>query len=101
MKIVKILAAFLAVCTFLGMLGCTQDPAPVVQGSCISLDAKTHILIIKNETDQKNITLDISQAKVGLTPRLGDVVRVVFRKKGEKNVALKVMNLTKQDLMRK
>jgi len=98
---IKILTALLAACALLGMMGCNQDTAPVVQGPCVSLDAKSQTLVIKNEIDQKNITLDISQAKAGLAPRPGDVIRVAFRKKGERNVALKVMNVTKQDLMRK
>ena len=101
MKSTKIIALFAAAFLLLGIAACQQDVAPVVQGPCVSIDAKAQTLVIKKEADQKEITLDISQAKVGLTPQPGDILRAAYRKKDGKNMALKVMNMTKQDLMRK
>lgn len=101
MKSAKILSICAAAILFLSLTGCQQDVAPVVQGPCVSIDAKAQTLVLKKETDQKEITLYISQAKVGLPPQAGDILRVAYRQKNGKNLALKVMNLTKQDLMRK
>lgn len=46
-------------------------------------------------------TYDLSKAKVGIHPDQGDIVRIAYRIEGERKVALKVMNVSKQDLRRK
>jgi hypothetical protein len=44
---------------------------------------------------------DLSKAKVGIHPDLNDVVRIAYNIEGDRKVAIKVMNVTKQDLRRK
>ncbi len=44
---------------------------------------------------------DLSQAKVGIVPETGDVVRIAYDIDGQRKVALKVMNVSKQDLLKK
>jgi hypothetical protein len=44
---------------------------------------------------------DLSNAKIGISPEPGDILRIAYVIEGEKNVALKVMNVSKQDIRRK
>lgn len=44
---------------------------------------------------------DVSQAKIGITPEPGDILRIAFTMEGEKKKAAKVMNVSKQDLRKK
>jgi hypothetical protein len=44
---------------------------------------------------------DLTQAKVGIPPAAGDVVRIAYDLDGERKVAVKVMNVSKQDLRKK
>lgn len=41
---------------------------------------------------------DVKNAKIGLAPEPGDILRIAYRVQGEANVALKVMNVSKQDI---
>jgi hypothetical protein len=44
---------------------------------------------------------DLAKAKVGIPPAAGDVVRIAYDLDGERKVAIKVMNVSKQDLRKK
>lgn len=44
---------------------------------------------------------DVQTAKIGLAPQPGDILRIAYRVQGEANLALKVMNVSKQDLRNK
>jgi hypothetical protein len=44
---------------------------------------------------------DSSQAKIGIRPEAGDVLRIVYILEGGSKRALKVMNVSKQDLRKK
>ncbi|HDI59294.1 MAG TPA: hypothetical protein ENF48_02875 [Desulfobacteraceae bacterium] len=44
---------------------------------------------------------DLTKAKVGIPPEAGDMVRIAYELEGERKVALKVMNVSKQDLRKK
>lgn len=44
---------------------------------------------------------DLARAKVGIPPAAGDVVRIAYDLEGERKVAIKVMNVSKQDLRKK
>jgi len=85
----------------------------VVQGKCLenNKDQKT----VKIEEYDTNFSsadpygkatgiqaiYDVSQAKVGITPEPGDILRIAFTTAGEKKMAAKVMNVSKQDLRKK
>ncbi|MFH1984248.1 MAG: hypothetical protein ABIL58_20595 [Pseudomonadota bacterium] len=44
---------------------------------------------------------DVSKAKVGITPQAGDILRIAYEEKGDVKRAVKVMNVSKQDLRKK
>ena len=44
---------------------------------------------------------DLSTAKIGIPPEPGDVLRIAYVVEGSTNKALKVMNVSKQDLRKK
>ncbi len=81
----------------------------VFQGTAISFDAGANKLVLKNSEPDKNkvpktmteVTFDTSTAKIGLAPAAGDKIRVAYDQKGDKLMAVKVMNVTKQDLRKK
>jgi hypothetical protein len=78
--------------------GASAPAAEVVQGTCLSVDNQAKTLTVQNEIDKTEVVLDLSHAKIGLKPEKGNIVRIAFRKEGNKNIALKVMNVTKQNL---
>jgi hypothetical protein len=91
----------------LTVTGCTVDPARdsrVYQGTCIALEDAGKTLKLANSQPNLNpikgesATFDVSTAKVGAPPQPGDVIRVAFLEQGGKMVALRVMNVTRQDL---
>jgi hypothetical protein len=44
---------------------------------------------------------DLSKATVGMPAQVGDVLRIAYEVKGKERMAVKVMNVSKQDLMKK
>lgn len=44
---------------------------------------------------------DVSQAKIGIPPQPGDILRIAFTLEGDTKKAAKVMNVSKQDLRKK
>lgn len=107
MKLIKltvVLSLALALC------GCLDDGGPqsrVYQGQCVVLDAANHVLKLDNPDPKLNgiespeVTFDLAGAKLGLAPQPGDTIRVAYFAQGESLKAIKVMNVTKQDLRRK
>lgn len=70
----------------------------VIQGTCLAYDEQAKTITLQNEIDQTEVVFDVSQAKIGLKPETGNLLRIAFYKEGAKFVALKVMNVTKQSL---
>ena len=76
----------------------------VYQGVCLKYSATEHILELKNTQPQLNpipgetAVFNLASAKVGLAPGPGDVIRVAYTAQGNSFLALKVMNVSKQDL---
>ena len=76
----------------------------VYQGVCMKYSATDQILELKNTQPQLNpipgetAVFNLAYAKVGLTPDPGDVIRVAYKAEGNSLVALKLMNVSKQDL---
>lgn len=88
--------------------GCIDqgDESKVYQGTCLSVEqGKT--LVLANSQPKLNpikgdqAVFNISQAKVGLAPEAGNIIRVAFFERKEGNMAIKVMNVSKQDLRKK
>lgn len=89
--------------------GCTDGArdSKVFQGVCLAMSDGGQTLKLTNHQPKLNLiktpeaSFDIAKAKVGLTPEPGNVIRVSYLEKGDRLVALKVMNITKQDLRKK
>ena len=87
--------------------------AEVVQGKCVAIDEvnKTYIIEVYDTTKSKEhphgrstnkiFVINYSKALVGKDPEVGDIIRAAYRIEGTENMAIRVMNITKQDIMRK
>ncbi|EFL51115.1 hypothetical protein DesfrDRAFT_2060 [Solidesulfovibrio fructosivorans JJ]] len=85
----------------------------VVQGKC--LESNNAQKTIKVEAYDTNFgpespygkstgiltVYDVSEAKIGIPPQPGDILRIAYTVEGEKKKAAKVMNVSKQDLRKK
>ncbi|MCB2193948.1 MAG: hypothetical protein KQI62_20405 [Deltaproteobacteria bacterium] len=99
-----ILLAALALST-----GCLNqaDESHVYQGTCLELTDNGKTLVLANSQPKLNAlkgdkaVFDIAKAKVGLAPEVGNEIRVAFISEKGRNLALKVMNVSKQDLRKK
>lgn len=109
MKSVTIAALVLAV-LFAPVLGVAAE---VAQGQC--LDYSKEAMTLKIEEYDTNFSkdapygnptgivtrFDLTTAKVGIPPEAGDVLRIAYEIREDQKVALKVMNVSKQDLRKK
>lgn len=87
--------------------------AEVSQGKCIKLDESNMLLSLEEyDTDFSPehpygkptgvISLyNLSNALMGVSPKPGDILRIAYEIKGTQRMALKVMNVSRQDLMKK
>ena len=85
----------------------------VAQGRCVQLDPASAVLVVE-EYDTNFTSADpygtptgimsefnIAHAKIGITPEPGDILRIVYTDQGGQMKAIKVMNVSKQDLRKK
>lgn len=87
--------------------------AEVAQGICKEYSEANHKLVIEeydtNFSPENKYGVptgiitefELSTAKVGLTPVEGDILRVAYVLSGNTKSAVKVMNVSKQNLMKK
>jgi len=87
--------------------------AEVAQGKCLKFDAeKKTVTIDEYDTDfakphvygkptGKESTFNVATAMIGADPNPGDILRIAYEAKGGEKIAFKVMNVTRQDIMRK
>ncbi len=87
--------------------------ADVTQGKCMTYDDQKKQLTIQEynikfskehpygEPTGQNVSFDTSQALVGITPAPGDILRIAYNKKGDMKQAVRIMNVSKQDLRKK
>lgn len=84
----------------------------VAQGECLAYNKEAKTLTLREyDTDFSkskygNPTsiereFDVSKAKIGMLPEPGDILRISYKIEGTSNIALKIMNVSKQDLMKK
>ncbi len=80
------------------LINACAPPSPVIQGKVISVAADGRSVVMADESNQGSApaTFDISNAEIGATPAVGDELRLVYRVQGGTNVALRVMNITRQ-----
>ncbi len=87
--------------------------AEVSQGKCLKFDESSMLITLEEydtEFSQEHpygrptgITsvYNASKAQIGAPPEVGDILRIAYEVKGTERVAIKVMNVTRQDLMKK
>jgi hypothetical protein len=108
-KLKKVLAALaILIMAALPALG-----AEVSQGKCVSFDQQSHTITIEEYDTQfskenpygqpTGVTsvFNVAQAMIGIPPAAGDILRLAYTVKGTEKMALKVMNVSKQDLQKK
>ena len=90
------LAAALAVVA-LAWTGCSA-PLPVVQGKVVGVSQDGSTLTVQDERapEAQPMEVSVKGAEIGAPPAVGDEIRFVYRSEGGRNVALRVMNLTRQ-----
>jgi len=92
----------------------TALAADVAQGKVVSVDTAAKTLSIEEFDTQKSPqhpygrpTGVISEYKidqktlVGIQPQNGDIVRIAFKTQGTDRIAVRIMNVSKQDLRKK
>jgi hypothetical protein len=87
--------------------------AEVAQGKCVKIEKDGTLVTIEEYDTQfskeqpygrptgKTSVYDFSKAELGVPAAVGDVLRIAFVVKGNERMAIKVMNVSKQDLMKK
>lgn len=110
MKKLTALAATLALTL---LLAASAFAAEVVQGKCLNYDTAAKTIVVEEydinfDKDFKyghptgiQSTFEVADANVGINPEPGDILRIAFNVEGTARKALKVMNVSKQDLRKK
>ena len=87
--------------------------AEVAQGKCVKVEKDGTVVTIEEYDTQfskdhpygrptgKTSAYNFSKAEIGVPAAVGDVLRIAFVVKGNEKMAVKVMNVSKQDLMKK
>lgn len=109
----KILCYALTLALGLFLAGSAMAGQVVVQGKCVSFDQAKNLLTVDEynltvtkeypygSPTGKQVTVNTADALIGITPAPGDIVRIAYEEKGKEKKALRVMNVSKQDLRKK
>ena len=110
----KTVRMMLAVVALLGLLiPAVSFAAEVTQGKCLSYDQAAKVITVEEydtNFDKENkygkptgivSEFDVSNAKIGIEPTADDILRIAYTVDGDAKKAIKVMNVSKQDLMKK
>lgn len=108
------LFGFFLALTAVFIMSSTALAADVAQGKVLSMDAATNILTIEEFDTHKSadhpygrptgVTSEYKidkQTLIGIKPQVGDVVRIAFKTQGTERIAVRIMNVSKQDLRKK
>lgn len=87
-------AAFGAVAAATLLLaGC--HPPQVVQGTVVSVDEATQVLVLRDELPPNHEhEYAIADAALNVPPAVGDVVRIAYHQVGDRRLATRVMNVS-------
>jgi hypothetical protein len=108
-KILLYLASFLVTLSLVSL----GQAAEVSQGRCIAYDRENGLISIEeydiNFTEAhryggptgKVSVFNVSNALIGIPPEVGDILRIAYNIIGAEKMALRVMNVSKQDLRKK
>jgi len=95
---------------------CLHAPAwsaDVSQGKCVSYDDANKTVIIEEydvniskenphgKPTGKQVTFSLASALMGGAPKPGDMLRIAYEEKGGKKEAVRLMNITRTDIMKK
>ncbi len=107
-------ALYTALClSLVVLLAAVASAGEVAQGKCVSFDQKGMVIVIEEYDIQFSkehpygrptgvqSSYKAADAQIGVLPQSGDILRISYVVRGKENVALKVMNVSKQDLMKK
>lgn len=98
---------------FLLLLAMPAFAGEVSQGKCLAYDkAKKECVIeaydlqITKESPYgrptgDRLTFSTGEAAIGIEPAIGDILRIAYEVRADKKFALKIMNVSKQDLRKK
>jgi hypothetical protein len=87
--------------------------AEIAQGKCLAYDQQKNTVTLDEydlnfspqhkygHSTGKESVYNLSDAKIGVLPSVGDVLRIAYEMKGDQRNAIKLMNVSKQDLMKK
>ena len=76
--------------------GCGDRPV-VIQGTVASLDEPAHTLVLRDERKpDQELVLSFGEAEINSPPRVGDLLRVAYHTREGRNLATRVMNITRQ-----
>jgi hypothetical protein len=108
------IAVFLTIIwIFLGVVAGPIPAAEVSQGKCVQFDQASNQITIETYDTQFSSqfpygqptgdeeVFDVSEAAIGIHPEPGDIRRLAWVNKSSGKSALKVMNVSKQDLRKK
>lgn len=113
MKKSNLIAFWLVFAIALGFVTSPAMAGEVSQGKCIQFDEGAKQIVIESyNTDFSKTTpygkptgeqevFDVSGAVIGIPPEPGDILRLAWVSKDSTKSALRVMNVSKQDLRKK
>jgi len=102
---VYVVGLLLAVCVALPVTA-----AEVAQGKCLTYDVQKNELTIQvydtrfskehqyGRPTGENTSFDTSGSLIGIPPAPGDIVRIAYNRKGNMRQAIRIMNVSKQDI---
>jgi hypothetical protein len=109
----RFMAPCLVIVATLFFMAGAAAAAEVSQGKCVQYDKIGKTITIEEydiqfskETPYGRPTgtlsvYDVTNAQIGVQPEPGDILRLAYNQDGENKAALKVMNVSKQDLKKK
>jgi len=73
-----------------------------VQGTVVRLDVASNTVSLRDElAPNRELAIGLEGAEIGGQPESGDLVRVAYRDQAGRLVALRLMNLTRQEELAK
>ena len=109
----KLLVAVLTVAIAVALIVPAAMASEVIQGKCVAVDEEKETYTVElydthmdkenpyGKSTNKTIVINYSKGYVGKDPEVGDIIRAAYKVEGTDNMAIRVMNVTKQDIMKK
>jgi len=113
MSKMKLLTTVLIIAIAVALTVPAAMAAEVVQGKCVAIDEenKTYTIEIYDTSKDKEhpygmstnktMVINYSKSLIGKDPEVGNLIRAAYNVEGTDKVAIRIMNITKQDIMKK